>query len=564
MGVRTTADRDRDWRGLRVERGSSAIHENWVSLPPSRLSVTAVGSLASSVAFSAGLLWGDGNPQVTITQYYTHIVTVEGLRKTTAGTPGLDTVLYGGLPEGHNTIVFGGPGTGKTILALQFLAAGDAGLYVGFEQREHELRQNARSLGIDLSDVSLLDLSPAGEQFFTDDSYTVFPTEDVDGEDILEQIASRLQTSDIDRLVIDPLSELRALLPDDYQFRRKVASLFNALTDRTITTLCTAQPADQPTNDDLQYLGNTVINLQRTTNRRTLEVTKYRGSDFAAGTHTFRIHAGTGGHVYPKLVPDDHHREYERTKLPSNVPHLDDLLNGGISRGSVTVISGPSGVGKTTTGTQFLQAAASRGERALGYLFEELRADYLHRSAQLGMDLEELVASGDLEIEEVEVLTRSPDEFAAHVREAVEDRGIEFVMLDGIAGYRQGLRGDESDAMLTRELHALCRYLKRMGVTVVLIEEVPHVTGEFSPTAHEISYLADNIIFLRYLETDGRLEKAIGVLKMRYGDFDTSLRTFSIESGEGVRVGEPLAGYHGLLTGIVHPAERPDGDETKG
>jgi len=490
-------------------------------------------------------------------------MTPDSLPKTPSGTPGFDGVLAGGVPAGQTTVVFGGPGSGKTIVALQFLAAGGSGLYVGFEEAEDQLRRNAEALGIDLSDVSVLDLSPTGEQFFADDSYTVFPTEEVDGEELLGQIGSRLRESDADRLVIDPLSELRALLPDDFQFRRKVAALFSALTERNITTLCTAQLGDRPAEDDLQFLANTVVELRKTTDRRTLEVTKYRGSDFASGYHTLRIHAGRGAVVYPKLVPGDYHEDYERTQLPSDVPNLDDLLSGGIPRGSVTVISGPSGVGKTTTASLFLQAAAKRGERAIGYLFEELRADYLYRSEQLGLDVRSLVDEGTLEIEEVEALKRSPDEFATHVREAVEERDIEFVMLDGVTGYRQGLRGDDSDGALTRELHALCRYLKRVGVTVVLLEEVSYVTGEFSPTEHHISYLADNIIFLRYLEVDGRLEKAIGVLKMRYGDFDNSLRELRISS-DGLTIGGPLSEYHGLLTGMAHPASRPDDDDAPG
>lgn len=486
----------------------------------------------------------------------------DALSKVPSGTPGLDGILYGGVPEGHTTIVYGGPGTGKTILALQFLAAGEKGLFVGFEERERELRRNASALGIDLSNVSMLDLSPKGEQFFSDDSYTVFPTEEVDGQDLLEQIASELQSNEIDRLVIDPLSELRSLLPDDFQFRRKTSALFNALTDRGVTTVCTAQPPDAASDEDLQFLGNTVIGLQRTTDNRTLEVTKYRGSEFASGVHTFRIHSGTGGHVYPKLVPGDHYQDHERTQLPSDVPELDDLLNGGIERGSVTVISGPSGVGKTTAGSQFLQAAADRGQRGIVYLFEELRADYLYRANNLGMEIESFADDGSLEVEEVEALTRSPDEFAAHVREAVEERDVEFVMLDGIVGYRQGLRGDDSAGALTRELHALCRYLKRMGVTTVLIEEVQYVTGEFSPTAHHISYLADTILFLRYLEANGRLEKAIGVLKKRYGGFENSLRTLSIVSGVGLQVGEQLSGYHDTLTGIAESADQQETDDT--
>lgn len=479
---------------------------------------------------------------------------LQTLAKVCSGTPGLDEVLHGGFASGQTTVISGGPGTGKTIIALQFLSAGDNGLYIGFEEREQQLRRNAATLGIDLSNITVLDLSANDERFFTDNSYTVFPNEQVEGEELIGEIVSTLNTTDIDRLVVDPLSELRALLPDDFQFRRNISSLFNELSDRGVTTLCTAQPAEKSVESDLQYLSNTAIELQYKSDRRTLEVTKYRGSEFAPGLHTYRIHADTGGRLYPKLVPGDHDREYERTQLSSGLETLDTVVGGGLERGSVTVISGPSGVGKTTTGSYFLQAAAARGERALAYLFEELRTDYLYRSTQLGMQLEQFTEEGVLEIDEVEALSKTPDEFADHVRTAIEDRNVEFVMIDGTAGYRQSLRGDDSPAQLTRELHALCRYLKRMGVTVVLIEEISAVTGEFAPTTHQISYLADNLIFLRYLEIDGELRKAIGVLKKRYSGFETSLRELRIDS-DGLHIGSPISGYRGLLKGIAEPIE---------
>lgn len=344
------------------------------------------------------------------------------------------------------------------------------------------------------------------------------------------------------------------MLPDDFQFRRNISSLFNQLTDQGVTTVCTAQPADVAAEADLQFLGNTTIEVHRTTNQRTIEVTKYRGSGSAPGVHTFRILDGRGGQVYPKLVPGDHHRTTSREQLPAGVEGLDELLGGGLERGSVTVISGPSGVGKTTTGSHFLASAASRGHRSLAYLFEELREDYLFRAGQLGMDVGTQVEAGHLEVEQVESLTQTPDEFAHRVREAVEDRDIEFVMIDGVAGYRLGLRGDDSQEMLTRELHALSRYLKRMGVSVILIEEAGAITGEFVATNQQISYIADNILFLRYIEMEGQIKKAIGVLKKRFGGFEHTLRELRIGDG-GVHVGDELSAYRGLLTGTPEPVD---------
>ena len=475
------------------------------------------------------------------------------MRRVDSGTPGLDEVLHGGFISGQTAIVNGGPGTGKTVLALQFLSAaeGDA-LYIGFEEREGELRRNARSLGIDLSEVSVLDLSADGDRFFDGGTYSVLPHEEIEGENLIERIATAIDEYEPERLAVDPLTQLRSLLPDDYQFRRNISSFINELKERDISGICTTQYFDKPVEADLQFLGNTVLDLERTTRHRSIEVTKFRGSSAATGQHTLRIENDTGARVYPKLVPGDHYRETSSERLPSDVEGFDDLLGGGIERGTVTLLTGPSGVGKTTTGTQFLVASAERGERTLALLFEELRPDFVRRSSQLGIEVERLEDEGVLEIAEVEPITRSTDEFAHQLREAVEERDVETVMIDGIAGYRLGLRGDDSQQELARELHSLCRYLERMGTTVVLIEGTREIDGEFAVTNENTSYLADNIVFLQYQERDGEIGKTIGVLKKRFGLFERSLRELSIE-GDGLHIGDPVTGYRGPLTGTPEP-----------
>ena len=138
----------------------------------------------------------------------------------------------------------------------------------------------------------------------------------------------------------------------------------------------------------------------------------------------------------------------------------------------------------------------------------------------------------------------SPGEFAMMVRREVEERGTRIVMIDGIAGYRLTLAGDD----LVAHLHALGRYLRNMGVTVLFINEVEGITGDFRATDIGVSYLCDNLVYLRYLEIDGELRKAIGVLKKRLGDFAKTIRELQI-TGDGLAVGAPLSGLHGLLTG---------------
>jgi circadian clock protein KaiC len=230
--------------------------------------------------------------------------------------------------------------------------------------------------------------------------------------------------------------------------------------------------------------------------------------------------------------------------IPSGIDAFDEMLGGGLERGTITILSGPSGAGKTTLGIQFMKEAATRGERSVVYAFEEQMDTLLHRCEKIGIPLGGMVRSGALSVVEVEPLRFSPGEFALMVRREVEERGTRIVMIDGIAGYRLTLAGDD----LVTQLHALGRYLKNMGVTVLLMNETEAITGEFRATEVGVSYLCDNLVFLRYLEMEGELRKAVGVLKKRVGDFARTLREISITC-DGVKVGEPLAGLRGILTG---------------
>jgi circadian clock protein KaiC len=238
--------------------------------------------------------------------------------------------------------------------------------------------------------------------------------------------------------------------------------------------------------------------------------------------------------------------------IASGIPEIDDMLGGGIERGTITIVSGPSGVGKTTLGIQFMKEAAARGERSVVYAFEEQLHTLLHRCDDIGVPVRGMVDEGSLAIVEVEPLRFSPGEFALMVRREVEERNARIVMIDGVAGYQLTLAGDD----LVVHLHSLGRYLKNMGATVIFINEVKSITGDFHATETEISYLCDNLIFMRYLEVEGELRKAIGVLKKRLGDFTKTLREYEITC-DGVRVGPPLTGLRGVLTGTP---ERVDGD----
>lgn len=484
---------------------------------------------------------------------------MSGTPRHPTGLPGLDEVLHGGLIAERAYLVRGGPGTGKTTLGLHFLASGVArgeqALLITLESSEPQLRRDADSQSLDLSGIHFLDLSPTREFFAQNQSYDIFSAGDVERDPTTQQIVRTIEELRPKRIFVDAVTTLRYLAPDAFQFRKQARSFVRYLVENGATVLMSSEPTATAPDDDLRFMADGIIDLQISPThgvlRRTLDVSKFRGSDFQGGPHSIRL-TGSGMEVYPRLVPGDHTHEFTPELIPSGIAELDEMLCGGIERGTITILSGPSGAGKTTLGIQFMKEAASRGERAVVYAFEEQIDTLLHRCENIGVPLKDMLRDDRLSVVEVEPLRYSPGEFALMVRREVEERGTRMVMIDGIAGYRLTLAGDD----LVAHLHALGRYLKNMGVTVLLLNETEAITGDFRATEVGVSYLCDNLVFLRYLEMGGELRKAVGVLKKRMGDFARTLREIAITC-DGVQVGEPLVGLRGILTGTPEWAPPP-------
>jgi circadian clock protein KaiC len=475
------------------------------------------------------------------------------------GIDGLDEVLHGGFVAKRAYLVRGGAGTGKTTLGLHFLlagaAAGESTLLITLESNEQQLRADAAAMGLDMSDVAVLDLSPTREFFAQNRTYDIFSPADVERDPTTRQIVEAVERLRPARVFVDAITTLRYLAPDEFQFRRQALSFLRYLVEQDATVLMSSEPTSSAPDDELRFMSDGIMDMEMSsahaTLRRSITVTKMRGSDFEGGPHTMRLTA-TGLKVYPRLVPGVHEREFPLEHMVSGLPELDVMLGGGIERGTITILSGPTGVGKTTLGMHFIREAARRGERSAVYAFEENSDTLLRRCDSIQLPLREIVTSGQLSIVQVEPLRFSPGEFAMMVRREVEERKTRVVMIDGISGYRLTLAGDD----LLQHLHALGRYLKNMGVTAIFMNEIEGITGDFRATDVGASYLCDNLVFMRYIEVDGELRKAIGVLKKRLGDFGKSLHELEITC-DGVKVGAPLAGMRGLLTGLPEWVDRP-------
>lgn len=463
------------------------------------------------------------------------------------GVAGLDQVLHGGLLPGRTYLVRGGPGTGKTMLGLHFLTAGarrdEKTLFITVEESTEQIRKDAGMLGFDLTGVRFVDLTPGAEFFTKAQSYDIFTPAEVEREPTTQMIVREIETIRPERVFLEAMTQFRYLSPDAFQYHKQVLSLLRFLEERGATVLFTSEGSDITSDEHLQFLSDGVLHLESTPTGRGVSVIKFRGSDYDSGTHSLRL-TNHGMEVYPRLIPERHASAFAAGVVPSGIRGIDEQLHGGIERGTVTVITGPTGVGKTTLGLSFVKEAAERGERSCVYLIEESVETMLRRSEELGIPTHTMIDQGTLSAVHVEPLRYGPDEFAHLVRCEVEERGTKIVMIDSVAGYRLCVQG----ADLTKHLHALCAYLRNMGVTVFLVNENETITGNFAATEIGISHLADNIVFLRYLELRGRLERAVGVLKKRVSSFETSLREFEI-SPLGIRVGRPLTELRGILTG---------------
>lgn len=469
------------------------------------------------------------------------------ISRVSTGIIGCDEILRGGLVPGRSYSIRGGPGSGKTTFGLHFLDRGiseqETSLYVTFGEPAEQIKSNGAAVGLNTEAIKFLDLSPSSEFFTEIQTYDLFSPAEVEREPTTAKLIETIEALKPQRVFLDAMTQFRYLATDEFQFRKQVLSFLRFLLESGATVLFTSESSDSTPDDDLQFMSDGVIHLENTVEGRTIRVSKFRGSDYISGLHSVRL-TDRGMTIAPRLQPESHKRQFTPTKIAFGVPELDELLHGGLEKGTVTILTGPTGAGKTTLGLQFMKEAAGRGERSVIYAFEETTENLLARSEAVNIPVHAMIDRDTLSVVAIEPLLFSADEFAHLVRQEAETKQASIVMIDSISGYKIAMRGDN----LVRNLHSLCKYLQNMGVTIILVNEIEEITGNFRATDVGISYIADNIIFLRYLEINGEMRKAIGVLKKRLSDFEKTLREIEI-TRYGIKVGRPLTNLRKILSG---------------
>lgn len=474
--------------------------------------------------------------------------------RSATGVPGLDEVLHGGLIPGCLYLVDGEPGAGKTTLAVQYLMEGvrrgESTLYVTLGETAGELRAGAAAHGWSLDGIEIAELIVDEDQLFGDAELTMYHPSEVELNETTQRIIQAVERCKPGRMVLDSLSELRLLAQSSLRYRRQILALKQFFIGRGCTVLFLDDRSSEGIDTQVHSIAHGVIALERSLPAygpalRQLRVTKFRGSDFISGYQDLRIQNG-GLQVFPRLTANEHGRPYGREVVPSGVTALDDLLGGGIERGTATLLVGPAGSGKSTIAAQYAVAAARRGDHAVFFTFEESRTLLLDRLAGLGMAVEEGTGPGRMRVRQIDPAEILPSQFANMVREAVESHGAAVVVIDSLTGY---LNAMPEERALTIQLHELLSYLGNHGVATFLVAAQSGMLGPNMRNPIDASYLADAVMLFRMYEHAGTVRKAVSVIKKRSGRHEDTIRQLWFDAG-GVHLGPPLAHLRGVLSGV--------------
>ncbi len=479
------------------------------------------------------------------------------INRCSTGIYGLDDVLHGGFPRGHTYLIEGDPGAGKTTVGLQFLLTGaelgEKGLYVTLAESRRELEIVAASHGLSLAKIEIFQLSPPDMGTEPGEQYTVFHPAEIELADVMQSVFRKIEETAPARVVIDSMAEFRMVVREPVRYRRQIMSLKQFFAGRDCTALLLDDRSPKDHDVQLQTLTNGVIRLENVSReygikRRRLEVLKLRASAFREGYHDYVIERG-GIRAFPRLISAEHHvGDASKGPILSGMEELDRLLGGGIDRGTSTLLLGPAGSGKSSICSKFVASAAERGEAGAMFTFDEIRDSLLQRSKGLGIPVAKHVESGRIHLQQVDPAELAPGEFIHRIRQGVDKSGWKIVVIDSINGLLNAMPGEKTLAV---QLHELLSYLNQMGVATFLVVGQLGILGTGITAPMDVSYLADNVLLLRYFEATGQVRQAVSVVKKRSGPHERTIRELVMRQGE-FRIGEPLTDFDLVLTGIPH------------
>lgn len=483
------------------------------------------------------------------------------MEKLRTGIENLEVILGGGLPLYSFNVIAGSPGTGKTILAQQLMfnnaTKGSKALYLT------TLSEPALKVVRYQQEFSFFDANKFGKVVVYMDIGQVIREEGLSrtGQVIIELTKKVKPTL----LVIDSFKAIHDLAESSYEFRKFVYDLNVKLTGRKCTSVMVGEYTKDELDKNAEFaVADGVIYLERSfTNEhytRTLEIMKMRGVNFVKGRHSFKI-SKEGITVFPRPKPylGTLQEISDRTmkKVKTGIRGLDEMLGGGLIKGFSAIVAGSAGTGKTTLGLQFLYQGMREGDRGLLISFEERPAKIIKLAGSYNMDLRKMIKDKKLTILHYPPVELCLDELFMEIKETIEKIGVRRVVVDSLSD----LDGNISHPAGMRDyIYSLVDLFGEREITCILTNEVPQVFGPFRISEFALSVIADTIIFLRYVEIESEVKKALSILKMRGENHRKEVREFQISS-DGISILEPFRKYSGVLSGTPVISSLPPGLE---
>lgn len=490
-------------------------------------------------------------------------MTIETLpvEKLHSGIAGFDTISNGGLPKGRTVLVSGTAGSGKTVFAAQFLAEGikqwdEHAVFVTFEESPDGIRRNVASFGWDIAAWE-----QEGKWAFVDASVHAGETVVIGNYDLralMTRIEHAVAKVGATRISLDSIGAIVSQFGDQTAVRREIFSILSQLRDMRVTGVITAERRgdedggsashglDEVVADNAIILRNP---LEEMTRRRTIEIVKFRGATHQRREFPFTVVPDQGIVIVP-FSSFEVSQPDPVARAASGIAGLDPLCGGGVFRNSITMISGPSGSGKTVMSTQFLATGCAQGERGIMLAFEESHAQLCRNALRWGVDLESAEKAGNLRL-----MCQYPEEATledtlAAIKLAVETFRPQRFAMDSLSALERIASPRSFRAFLT----GLTSLTKLHGVTTFLTSTSTTLFGGTSIGEPHISTLSDVILVLRYVELNGRVLRAMTVLKVRGSAHDTNINEYVI-TDRGAEVGKPFRNVAGILGGQATPIE---------
>lgn len=474
------------------------------------------------------------------------------LEKIKTGIKGFDEILHGGLPKHRTTLITGGPGTGKTVLGLEFLyhnaISNTPGIFVSFEEEKNSIVINTNTMGWDLKQLE------KEKKIILIDG-TLSPNSIISGEfdlkGLLTIIEGQRKSIGAEFIVIDAIDVILKLLNDPIKERQQFYLLHQWLKNNSLTSIITMKDQENPIENRysfLEYMTDCVINLDQRVfeqvNTRRIRILKYRGSSFGSNEYPYIINR-EGIRVVPITNTS---LDYARTgkAISSGNNDFDKILGGGFKQGSTILISGASGTGKTTLLSMFSVAACKRGERVLFISFEESDNSLIDFMKSSGINLKPALQSNYLHIESIMPESTGAEEHFIRILQLINSFKPDHIILETISACKRMGSAQTAFDFIVR----LINICKEKGTTCLLSNQISNESLRHEIENIGMSSIIDVLILLKYVQINGKIARTLLVQKSRgvnhshrYWEFDISKKGITIGDFINIQGNLPLADY---------------------